>query len=382
MYEGWQCPLCVEEAAEDPSVAATEAPGIEKSRPDGASASAPTRPGSRVESQAKTTEAEGLLLSGSPREALDLAETALACDPTNLRAYLVGARASRVLRDAASEEALMERAVTLLPTEEYGKTSSAYLEVLSCLHDNRRVAPLVRAFVAARTWPPVESLALLKMLVARRASADALVVLDTLPETSRSLLTCAYNVQLSHGSVASADPGLLHHLRAVPAADRGRILSEFHEMAASEVLSRGTVSTIRDAVRGRYREWAGDIKAVMGEEARKAAVRRLAPQLHTPAIMSAVRFFVGGLILGSIVGVVGGPQAFLLGALAAVGAAGAGYAYGRDVELKRLLSVALPEVREELTAAEVAQWTPVLEEPAGDQPLDAATPPQAEGGDV
>jgi hypothetical protein len=418
MYEGWQCPLCLEEAPEDPSAAGRDAP---------VPAAAPTQPGSRGESQAKTAQAEGLLLSGSPREALDLAETAIACDPKNLRAYVVGARASRALRDAASEEELMERAVKLLPTDEYAKTSSAYFDVLTYLRHNRQVGPLVRAFVEAKTWPPAESLALVKLLVARGASADALVVLDTLPEASRSLLTCAYNIQLSRGVIGSADPELASYLQAVPAAERGRVLSEFREVAASTILSGGTVGEVRDAIRGRYRQWAGDIRAAMGEEARKAAVARLDPQLYRPAIVSAVRFFVGALVLGSIVGVVGGPPGFLLGALVAVGAAGAGYAYGRDVELKRRLSVVLPEVREELTAEEVAQWAPVLEEPAGvpggsgprpseaaepcpycgaptasdasncpqcrrilapiadvppDDPPDAAAPSQAEGGDV
>jgi hypothetical protein len=52
----------------------------------------------------------------------------------------------------------------------------------------------------------------------------------------------------------------------------------------------------------------------------------------------------------------------VVGAVVAVGLAGAGYAYGRDVELKKLLPSVLPAVREELTTREVERWGRVLSE--------------------
>jgi hypothetical protein len=368
MYDGWQCPLCLEEEERGPAKAAL--PSASPASPQGGAGGAPkagaAQAPSRAESQAKSAQAEAMLLSGAAREALDLCEAAIALDRRNLAAYVIGARASRALRDGAGEQELLENAIKLLHTEEYGKTSRAYIDILKHLRDSRMVAQLVKAFVAARRWPAAEALGMVKTLVARGATSDALVVLDSLPDATRSLLTCAYSVQLSGVSRPGVDPDLLRYLQSVSAAERAKILAEFYEVTGSEVLAGATVSKVRDAVRTRYADWTNDIKQLLSEEARKVAAERVGPKLGAPAGSWAIKFFMGGMVLAVVIGLAGGTAGFLVGAVIAVGCAGAGYAYGRDVELKRLLPTVLPAVREELSNREIERWASV----SSDEPLE------------
>jgi hypothetical protein len=379
MYEGWQCPMCLDEQER---AAAAAAPGAAPAPP---SSSAPGQPAagrgdvshaaSRAESQAKAARAEAVLLAGSAREALDMCEAAIEMDRRNLNAYLVGARASRILRDAVNEQELLEGAIKLLRTEEYGKTSRWYVEVLKQVRDSRMVSQLADAFANARKWPPDEALAMVKGLVSRGATWEAVSVLDKLPVTSRSLLTCAYSLQIAGSSGPGVDPDLLRYLQSVPATDRARLLAELYEVQSSEVLAGMTVVRVRDALRRRYQEWSNEIKQVLSEEARQAAAERIAPQLHGPAVSSAVRFFLGALAFAALVVALagGGGVGILAGTVLALGCGVAGYAYGRDVELKRLLPTVLPGVREELTTREVERWVQVLsEEPIGSSTHEAA----------
>ena len=311
-----------------------------------------------------------MLLSGAAREALDLCDAAIELDRRNMHAYLVGARASRALRDSASEQELLENAIKLLHSEEYGKATRWYVDVLKHLRDSPMVAKLVKTYVAAHKWPADEALTMVKVLVARGALGDALVVLDSLPDASRSLLTCAYSLQLSGGSRPGVDPDLQRYLQSVPASERARILAEFYEIQSAEVLAGMTISRVRDAVRQRYADWSTDIKHVLSEEARRAAAERVGLELNAPAGSWAIKFFVGGMVLAVILGVSLGSVGLLLGTVVALGCAGAGFAYGRDVELKRLLPEVLPAVKEELTNREVERWAAVL----SDDPVEAREP--------
>jgi hypothetical protein len=371
MYEGWQCPLCLEEEQKGTAKPADVSAGPGAARAAGAGGAHATEPAhqvpSRAESAVKSKQAEAVLVSGAARDALDLCEAAIGLDPRNIQAYLIGARASRVMRDAGLEQEMLEAAIKLLKTEEYGRNSQAYVEVLRHLRDGRMVSQLAEVFAKSQQWPPAEALSMLKALVGRGATREALVVIDNLPAGSRSLLTCAYSMQLSASPLQGVDPDLARYVKSIDAAERARLLAEFYEVRASEVLAHATVVKLRDAVRARYMEWKSEIKQDLSEEARKAAAERIAPQLGSPAMSSAVRFFVGGLVVATVLVLLtgAGVLGFVVGIVLALGAGGAGMAYGRDVELKRLLPTVLPAVKEELTNREAERWAPIL----SDEPL-------------
>jgi hypothetical protein len=376
MYEGWRCPLCADEEERGTTPAhASQQAGGKTARPGAAAApAAPAyRPPSRDQSKAKSDQAEAMLLSGAAREALDMCESAVELDAKNIHAHLVGARASRILRDTPREQEFLEDAIKLLRTDEYAKSIQWYHEVLKYTRDGLVLSQLARSFVVARKWPRAETLSMVRSLVGRGAVSDALTVLDSLPVTDRSLLTCAYSMQLTATAFGRKDPDLQAYLQATPASQRGRILAEMLEVQSADVIGGSTISRLRDAVRARYEEWANDIKPLISAEARKVALERIAPKLHAPAMSWAIRFLIGGLVVGVVLGIALGVIGLVLGAVAAAGLAGAGYAYGRDVEAKNLLPSVLPEVREELTEREVERWSSILsDEPVEEAPAEAA----------
>jgi hypothetical protein len=261
----------------------------------------------------------------------------------------------------------LDDTIKLLRTEEYGGTSHWYHEVLKHARDSTLVSQVAKTFVSARAWPAADALPMVRTLVGRGAVAEALVVLDSLPPSDRSLLTCAYSMQLTGGSFARVDPDLQAYLDQTPAVRRDRILAEMLDLQASDVIGGSTLSTVRDAVRHRYEGWAPEIKQLLSEEARTAGAEKVAPRLNGPATAAAVRFFLGAIVIAVVLVVAlgGGAPGFGLGLVVALGCAGAGFAYGRDVELKKLLPTVLPAVREELTEREVERWGSILTDDSG-----------------
>jgi hypothetical protein len=374
MYEGWQCPMCADEDERGTGSSASTASKSAAPQPGSAAGGAPAapyRPPSRDQSKTKSDQAEAMLLSGAAREALDLCESAVELDPRNLHAQLVAARASRILRDVRREQDCLEDAIKLLKTDEYARTTFWYQEILKYTRDSFAIAQVARIFASARKWPPADALAMVKSLVGRGAVSDALVVLDSIGPEDRSLLTCAYSMQLTASTYGRVDPDLQVYLQGTPAAQRARILAEMLDVKASEVMAGATSSKIRDAVRTRYEEWTTDIKHLLSEEARKVATDRIAPKINGPAASWAVKFAVGAIVVSVIlVGALGlGAGGLVIALVAAVGAAGAGFAYGRDVETKRLLPDVLPGVREELSERELARWGWIM----SDEQMDEAS---------
>lgn len=369
MYEGWQCPLCAkeeEEKAAGGGAAAAGAPVSPEAAAELAAARIQRSP-SRIESKAKSDQAEAMLVSGAAREALDLCESAVEIDPRNLHAHIVGARASRILRDAVREREFLEDTVKLLRSDEYARESKWYHEVLKHARDTALVTQLAKTFIAARKWPAADALPLVRALVGRGAVSEALTILDSLPRTDRSLLTCAYSMQLTGTAVGRVDPDLHAYLEGTPAERRAQILAELLEVQASDVIAALTVARVKDAVRTRYEGWSADVKHLISEEARRLGAEKLAPSLAGPAMSWALRFFLGALVFGVVLTLAFGGNALVLVLSGAVALAcgGAGYAYGRDVELKKLLPTVLPEIREDLMTRESDRWASVLSDDHG-----------------
>jgi hypothetical protein len=376
MYDGWACPRCVDEGEQNPS----GAPAVAGAAGEGAPAAGPAAAADPVtpspaESRSKSARAEAVLLAGTPIEAVDLCDAAIELDPKNLQAYRVGAEASRMLGDTVRADELVAQAIVLLQGDEAGRSTATYGELLRHATSARVIGQLVRAFLEVQPWSTADLLAMAGALIGRDAPSDALVVLDSIPAASRSLLTCAHTLQLSPVTSLGTDPEMLRYLEAVPGKDRERVLGEYFEIGNAAILTGPTISRVKAAIRARYAGWSPDIRRLLGDEARRIATERVNPTLDGAALAFAVRFLFGGVALGLGLAFVGGPAGAFIGALAALGSAGAGYVYGRDVELKRRLDGMIPAVREELTDREVERWAPVLSE----EPV-APSQPHTEGG--
>jgi hypothetical protein len=369
MFEGWQCPMCADEEAR-PAGAGAQAAATRHGRP-GAEASAPgpasgrrSGPPSRGDSTSKCDQAEAMLVNGAAQEALDYCESAAELDPSYLRAHLLGARASRALGDRGRESEFLEDAAALLRSDEYRRDGPSYREILKYARDPALVTKVARTFAGGVGWPVADAIAMAGTLVGRGAVSDALIVLDSVPKKDRTLVTWAYSVQLAGGAVSGADPDLRAYLGATPAERRGRILTEMVEVQSSSVISGAAVSRVRDEVRIRYQQWVPEIKRLIGEEARAAATARLAPQLTGAAVAWAGRFLAGSVVVAVILAAtLGGTTPVLgLGALVALGGAGVGFVYGRDVELKKRLVAELPKARQELASREGDMWGSILDD--------------------
>ncbi len=374
MYSGWRCPLCVEEEAECRRNAGETPTAAE---PTLVQAPAPELPALDPEASAlKRQEAERDLIGNKARDALDLSEQAVRLDPQNLRAHLIGARACRILGEGAREAELLEAAVDLLRQPQHAASGEAFLEVLKHLRNGRLIGQVVRIYLTLGSRPIEEVLPLVRVLVAHGAVSDALVLLDLLPPSARSLATCAYTLEVTGRAFHGIPPELHEYLHGVPSDRRDHLLEEFVALRQDPTLGRTTVNAIRDALQQRYDEWATDIGQQLGQKARAEALAAIGSAWVGTAVARALATMAAGLVVAVVLMlVVGGKAVLLTGMALAFLCAGGGFVYGREAEMGRQLQARLPAIKQTLAEDELNRWLGVLHEGADEQEalLQAAT---------
>lgn len=382
MYEGWECPLCAAEKASAGS------PALVGGRPSGSASgggsAAPAvgpgggiiTPASRSASRERSTEAQHILDAGDPKAALTVCTRAIELDPTNLHAYVVGARAADRAGSFQQQEELVEEGARLLHQPEYRRVARWYLDLLRGARDAAMARPIVASFIASGPWPPADLLGLVRTLVSRGFGGEALRILESVPVDQRSLQIAAYSAQLTKRAFGISDPEVDAYLAAVPATERQKVLAEVRQMCDEGAFPVSTLLLIRDAARARYRTWGPEIRQAIELEARKELTEQLAPEAVKPAYNLALR--VGGGVLGAFVvlslALGGSAVLFVLGLVLAVGGAVGAFVYGRETEVTKRLVPLLPARIDELLVRERDDWQLILD----DQAAPFATPPAPE----
>jgi hypothetical protein len=366
MFDGWQCPQCAEEHAGDPG----DAPNGETTPADspsdvGGPASVLSREKSESEATAKCSQAERLLRNGDARAALEMAEQAIEHHERNLTAHLVGARAARALLDFGREHELLAAATQLLSAPPYFGDCAATLEVLKYARDPKLAGAAARTFasVPKRTGTDVQRI--VHVLMARSLFSDAIVMLDSLPPEDRTLATCAYTFQLTSRPFVKSDPEIGRFLRKIGAERRADILSDLLALREDTTILPSTADLLQKALRSRYDEWAADIGRELTDEAKRRAAESVGREWVSSARSAAIKFAAGACVLSGLLMYIGGVWIGLAVGIPFVYlATRAGYAYGRDEEMRRLTVELLHTIKEQLAREELDRWMPILDDDA------------------
>jgi hypothetical protein len=311
-----------------------------------------------------SNDAQHLLAAGAPREALAACERAIELDPTNLDAYVIGARASQRIGDLGRQEGYLEEAGRLLRGPEHRASVRAFAEVLRATSDASMARPIISTFVAAGPWAQADTLAIVRLLVSRRMPGEAIRAIEMVAPAERTLALTAYYSRLTSRGFEMNDPEVDAHLSRFDAASRQRVLEEYREVVADEVLPVSTVMLVRDAVGRRYTMWQAQIAQLLDMAAREEATEFLRPGASKPAASAAMR--TGGLATGALVILAlivgGGPILAILGGAVGCVAGAIAFVVRRESEVQRRLPDVVPSFLEKLEAEEADQWRVVTDE--------------------
>jgi len=380
MYEGWQCPECLDEKETGQTGRAGKLSETPHSMEEQVAArhreEAAGQP-SRVESQAKLDEAQRMLSAGALDQAFELARQATVLDRTNFLAQFTAARMARMVHDGSAEQEFLENAIDLLRLPEFRASIACYLDLLKQVQGATQLSRVVHQFISARSWPARDAISVIRLLGARQATADALRVLEAVPVRERSLFTAAYAVHVSGRPSMAFDAQIEAYLPAVPASRRDEVLAEYREICQQGTFSDFAMMVLRDALRTKYAEWEADIGTLMRAEAREVATPQLGPKVTGPALLVAGGAFAFLLVAGGILTLIvgGGAPMFLMGLILAVAGGGGGFAYGREHQIRKELPAILPQILEALANGEYEQWKDILDDEANRGSSRAPEPP-------